>query len=551
MLPLFDLMRPFPSICNFFQEKKIIYNRNDSYVTRMSGYFKAPKTGSYQFYVSGDQSIELYLSTDSTKDNLQKIAYIVKSSPFMFFHTRGLGKAISDPIDLVEGINYYMEIYHAEVNDRDHLNIGVKIPGIPQQISNPYSVYSISINCPSNFEGYRFQVGGTGGSWNISFNLYDDYGASYSVASESIPLDVSEADLQAILKKLGLTTQVTKTSLSVDTFQYDIKLVSKIPTKSTPTVDCSKLTNDNCPAVTKISSSPNPITGNFNLRNGLEEQQFKYDDTDDVFAEKMRLLGYTPAIRVKRYGRPSDGSEWVVALTGGSPTVSPPVLSQNNLQGCTSSNDITVEINTIQAGNTNDLFYETIPFNLLFTAHEKPQITVKSNGLLSNCPNFNCDYIVTASRIPMMTSTSYSEATSVLTVQIVGASSYPEANISASFGNVWCTVISWTSGQLTANCLNPEMGNHFPKIHFNNFGFADTGGTFPISVTGTITEVTPTQVNVNGGNLLTITGTRFPSNLEIASLRQLIVKIGDSSCQLIAVSTTQIQCKTTYIKDNC
>ena len=51
----------------------------DSYGTRVTGFIVPPVTGSYTFAVSGDEVVELYLSTDSTAANKSLIASVASA----------------------------------------------------------------------------------------------------------------------------------------------------------------------------------------------------------------------------------------------------------------------------------------------------------------------------------------------------------------------------------------------------------------------------------------------------------------------------------------
>jgi photosystem II stability/assembly factor-like uncharacterized protein len=50
-------------------------NVADNYGQRVRGYLTAPTTGSYTFWVAGDNNCELWLSTNNQASNKVKIAY--------------------------------------------------------------------------------------------------------------------------------------------------------------------------------------------------------------------------------------------------------------------------------------------------------------------------------------------------------------------------------------------------------------------------------------------------------------------------------------------
>ena len=55
-------------------------------------------------------------------------------------------------------------------------------------------------------------------------------------------------------------------------------------------------------------------------------------------------------------------------------------------------NEVVFSTETIREYGQN-LMFEPIPLSMLYTDSQKPQVTVKVNGLDGVCPEFNCDYV--------------------------------------------------------------------------------------------------------------------------------------------------------------
>lgn len=92
---------------------------------RYSGYFVPPITSKYTFNIISDDSMEFYLSTDSTRTNLQKIAYIdsyTSKTEWAKFDTQA-----STPIELIGGKAYYIEGLQTQYVGGWHIGMGVKI----------------------------------------------------------------------------------------------------------------------------------------------------------------------------------------------------------------------------------------------------------------------------------------------------------------------------------------------------------------------------------------------------------------------------------------
>lgn len=94
----------------------------DNYGTRVTGYIVAPSTGNFTFAVSGDDVVELYLSTDATAANKALVA----SASATAFHAWGTP---SSARALVQGERYYVELLHKESTGADHWSVGWMKPG--------------------------------------------------------------------------------------------------------------------------------------------------------------------------------------------------------------------------------------------------------------------------------------------------------------------------------------------------------------------------------------------------------------------------------------
>lgn len=97
-------------------------NIGDNYGARTSGWFTAPATGSYYFYVASDDASELWLSTNGDPANKVKIASVVGYSNPKQWTAQASQKSAS--IALTAGTSYYLEVLHKEGGGGDHVAIG-------------------------------------------------------------------------------------------------------------------------------------------------------------------------------------------------------------------------------------------------------------------------------------------------------------------------------------------------------------------------------------------------------------------------------------------
>ena len=102
-------------------------NWEDNFGTRVTGFIRAPVSGTYTFAVSGDDVVELYLSTDSNPANKALIANTTTWTAFRDFTASPSQQ--SAPRTLVAGQRYYVELLHKEEIGNDHWSVAWKQPG--------------------------------------------------------------------------------------------------------------------------------------------------------------------------------------------------------------------------------------------------------------------------------------------------------------------------------------------------------------------------------------------------------------------------------------
>ncbi|WP_350291311.1 Ig-like domain-containing protein, partial [uncultured Croceitalea sp.] len=123
-------------------------NVADNYGVRVSGYLCAPETGTYYFWVSGDDESRLNLSTDNSTSNIATIANVPGWSSSREWNKFPEQKSVG--IQLVQGLSYYIEAFMKEAGGGDNLAVGWRRPsdgdgGVPTEII-PGNVLS-SVDC--------------------------------------------------------------------------------------------------------------------------------------------------------------------------------------------------------------------------------------------------------------------------------------------------------------------------------------------------------------------------------------------------------------------
>ena len=102
--------------------------KNTGYVygVRIRGYICPPITGNYTFWISGDESAELLLSTDDDPENKEKIAYLTDYTDFRDWTEYSTQKSVK--INLKANKKYYIEVLHKQNGQDDHLSVSWKLP---------------------------------------------------------------------------------------------------------------------------------------------------------------------------------------------------------------------------------------------------------------------------------------------------------------------------------------------------------------------------------------------------------------------------------------
>jgi hypothetical protein len=165
---------------------------------------------------------------------------------------------------------------------------------------------------------------------------------------------------------------------------------------------------------------------------------------------------------------------------------------------------------------------------MIKTYEAKPQVIVNVNGLPAVCHNLTCDftYITTPSEITEFT---YTAVTKKL---VITGTKFPAKSTdiqSISFAMTPCTQNSAVYSETKIECTltkNPTAGTHWPEV-------TSRFGKIPVKSSLAKTKITPTysntvpnsNLNLLGGDNITLTGTNFPHELATSTIS---LKFSDS-----------------------
>ena len=101
---------------------------HEGYGARMSGWITPPTTGDYRFFIYSDDSSRLFLSTDDKSANLMQIAEETGCCN-AFAEPDVAGGRTSEPIRLLAGKKYYVEMIWKEGNGGDYAQVAWRKEG--------------------------------------------------------------------------------------------------------------------------------------------------------------------------------------------------------------------------------------------------------------------------------------------------------------------------------------------------------------------------------------------------------------------------------------
>lgn len=192
------------------------YYAND-YGSRIRGYFCPPATGTYVFYISGDDTAELWVSSNDDPANKSRLAYVPAAT-----RVNQYNKYMSQfgNTDLVQGQRYYFEILHKEANGADHVEVGWELPDetrefpIPGNRLIPFEDPSTSA---ASFAAQAFTM-----EEETTFAVFPNPVVSGRRVSLRLPV-VTEGDVAVDLKSItGASVQNETLSLADGTLFFDL-----------------------------------------------------------------------------------------------------------------------------------------------------------------------------------------------------------------------------------------------------------------------------------------------------------------------------------------
>ena len=289
--------------------------------------------------------------------------------------------------------------------------------------------------------------------------------------SEEIPDDTTADNLRNRIS--GYFSSIWGSNINVVKVDYDADALettdADLTVQSIYTVTLRKLISQNSftsAAIVPISgdatveigmqtvTSSTPLSGKFKVvcpdenLNEFSTTDMNYDNWTEGIDFNIQLQ--IPHLQFKVWVRPShdyeykvNGVKFILHFTDYHGDVGECRIESSTDTPIVGDN---VQYNTVTVHNYGDnLFWEPVPLEFIYTDAEKPQVLVNVNGIAGVCPDFNCDFM-------------YEEPVGQITEQILDAdgvsltirgTNLPVDDVTVRLANSQCTTVTAAADEIT------------------------------------------------------------------------------------------------------
>ena len=582
-------------------------NENDNRLTRsIEAWFVPPKTGSYIFHGSCDDSCTLDLSTTpDSKSSATSILTVGRHGQFNSWSTNSTHMSAAQ--SLTAGQKYYMKVIFDDYGWTDYMSFGFTIDDSSTQVANSQKGWKeLTINPSHVFESFELELPANpdvsyrlrfeSPSYNNCTNVNDateifenchaNANSTCNCVSTTFTQDTSASsfrgDIDDFFNKFhtyyGTNATVVKENITdgsgattgykfTTTLGYallnpsfdKINLYVKNNTDSTYKVGVNG--TDYTYTFTNKDTLTHPITGSYKAT--INDGNGNTVDTDDIEISDAigkilsKIYAKLPALLGKIELRDSfdtfytyeEGRTLLYRTTGSAENFT--------LELANSATDpinvpnfpnqaIAFSKNDSYIPASNKPYYEVIPGKFLKTVETSPQVTVATNGIPGACPDKGtCGFTFTAQSGSISSYTFNSDYTELT---IAGTSIPGDIVNYISVGSCICDLhpsYSVTATEIHCIMRDCPSGDYKGYVQTTN-GALTNSGSNDLTIPIVVNSVIPTQLYKSGGQTMTFTGTNFPSSLARANaFSDFAIEFSDGkTCTATRVTPTQILCTT-------
>lgn len=555
------------------------------------GFFKAPVSAKYRFYLSAVQNAQAFFINVSYSLNRSQLFKLCQSAaPSLEDEYFQAQEQISNWLDLSMNGFYYLEILHININKQnDQFKMAVEIEN-----SNLSYFESFPFARPHDLQEIEIYAEFIPEILKITFNNVDTWRSSFLIEingknSDNIDFKLSPTALKNLFNKFfsnNISVSVNFSDFNQtlkedykEAINCEILLVfnetNRPDWEIIPSLNISSLRKyDNNASfewkVEQIQQPSLPFSGNYTLSLGQNTSMPILPSRNGTeLAEILRsslFLG-SPFI-VTTILNDRERKKHRLEFKGNPGPIPLLQLNLESLSGGPLNAKPNGTVTRLFEGN-NNIFINPITEEMLFTAHATPQIIVESDNMGAICSiDVDCSYtLLNKSQIPEVSAFINQQPLLKFNVSklkpedVLLIKNYNEDSIDQVFQvligkNQWCSNIQFFLDEkdsfLSLNCTLDETlfysGSFSPQILYIPIGFlpnsydASNDEAKNIEIPLVIDSIEPNNGSIMGGTLIKIQGKGFPMQ---ASLADVAITIGGKNCEnILIVGSNSITCRT-------
>ena len=569
------------------------------FVQRMTGLFCASIAGEHKFLVSSNDDFQLMISSAAfdfsagyTETSSDVICSLTAWTGFRDFYKYPSDQSCSKT--LVADTCYYIMIIQRDKGGDDNMTVTVKMPNPGADAAAQAArkgrspqVSLLTLTHSHDPEKVSFKVGGAKtGKYVLHYKTAVDGKVVFDKVTDEIAYGTTAATFRTKVRNATKWWDISverktydqsdayldETDLSEEQivsnaygFEYIITFDKPRNYIINPTffpVEFKDEDGDDVVPVTSYDEAvqlPSPLVkGSYKVKIGDEESvDIDINANEGTIEYELRRMDVLKkGVSVRDYGDNFSGRTIYIEFNGNKgETIAVELIT--SITGGPIATPATL-VHTVHTAASDELFFNSIPSDMLFTLSDKPQINVKVDSLYAACPNDKCDYDI-AAPADTLTILSFTRTGAELTIVVTTASeSMADANLlvapdlEITFGASTCVISSIALPNIVCDLPKNaddtpmiEAGDHLPIVHLNNRGYlsystspAVTPEAFPIA----ITSISPTTASAMGNIDITIVGTGLSSNT--------VVQINGNDCVISTATNQQIVCKVPANQDS-
>eukprot|EP01138_Halocafeteria_seosinensis_P003625 gb/GECG01003704.1/.p1 GENE.gb/GECG01003704.1/~~gb/GECG01003704.1/.p1 ORF type:complete len:3814 (+),score=427.70 gb/GECG01003704.1/:1-11442(+) len=517
----------------------------------VEGLFIPPLSRYYSWYILGRKYKALHISTDESRANLSTQPVALSNwHAFSYFDS---DSQISEPLWFEAGKRYFVAALHSGDWHLDDFQVGLRIHDASEgkyHLEADQSVYELQeIDIQSNvtFEQQEIVLEGVetgtfllsrsdrlpckGFKIDLSDSKHDiEQKASDFVErltarqSRNMCGDRDDADLDC--GNVDATLSTLKDSRGFA--GYALLLTFRCPTFSKfPLISVEYENGDPNSLVTIVNRTRSitdenrvrdprpPVRGTFRLC--LEEEctwDIDYNAGDGNVEDALESLSFVEDVEVSREGDPDFGRQYRVWFFRPYGNVTLLAADSSSLTGA----DVHIEVQTLQEGDSDDVFYSTVPMDWFeLPPIESGSVRASVRGMLSSCNIFSengCSWQYKSSLTPKITSVSPNTAVVGDTLTVEGEGFVADVFKNDIFiGEGRCNVTSAGEDTLTCQLQDTNEGIHVVQVFVGEGrGKATTTESATVEVDMDLFDASPLEGSLAGGTIVNVSGTGFSAN---------------------------------------